>query len=428
MMSDIGKEMYELCSELFPICRSLTGDGVRATFDILKRECPELKIFEVPCGTKVCDWTIPQEWNIKGGYIDDPDGNRVVDFKDNNLHILGYSVPVDKYLDLEELKEHIYTLPDQPDLIPYNTSYYAPRFGFCMTHNQLQTLKSGTYHAVIDSELKDGSLTYGELIVPGESDKEIFISTYVCHPSMANNECSGPVVAINLAKYVLGLKNRRYTYRFVFAPETIGAITYLSKNMEYMQKHVIAGFNLSCVGDDRTYSIIHSRYNDTLADKVLMNVLKHHCDNFDDYSYLARGSDERQYQAPGVDIPLVGFCRSKYHEFPEYHTSGDNMDIVSPEGFEGAYDVMVKCINALEANHKYKLKCFGEPQLGKRGLVPTISNKTTYKQTLHLKDLIAYSDGKNDIFTLSDIIGADTEEIIELTNKLLDADLLEEVE
>lgn len=427
-MSNKGQEMYKLCEELFPICRSLTGDGVRQTFDILKRECPDLNIYEVPTGSKVFDWTIPQEWNIKGGYLEDENGDKVVDFSDNNLHILGYSVPVDEYLEFEELKKHIYTLPDQPDLIPYNTSYYAKRFGFCMSHNQFQNLKNGTYHAVIDSELKDGSLTYGEIIIPGETKEEIFISTYICHPSMANNECSGPVVAINLANYVQNMKDRRYTYRFVFAPETIGAITYLSKNMEYMKEHVIAGFNLSCVGDDRTYSIIHSRYADTLADRVLANILKYHYPDYKDYSYLSRGSDERQYQAPGVDIPLVGFCRSKYHEYPEYHTSGDNMSIVSPEGFEGAYNVIVKCINALEKNHKYKLKCYGEPQLGKRGLVPTISNKTTYKQTLHLKDLIAYSDGRNDLFDLSEIIGADTEEIIELTQKLLDVDLLEEIE
>lgn len=427
-MTNKGQEMYKLCEELFPICRSITGNGVRETLNILKRECPALNIIEVPSGSNVFDWTIPQEWNIKGGYIENADGERIIDFADNNLHVLGYSVPVDEIMDFNELKEHIYTLPEQPELIPYNTSYYAPRFGFCMSHNQFLTLKEGKYHVVIDSELKDGFLSYGEIIIPGKTDEEIFISTYVCHPSMANNECSGPVVSINLANYVKSLKDRRYTYRFVYAPETIGAITYLSKNMEYMQKHVKAGFNLSCVGDNRTYSIIHSRYKDTFADKVLSNVLKHHCEKYDDYSYLSRGSDERQYQAPGVDIPLVGFCRSKYHEFPEYHTSGDDLNLVSAEGFEGAFEVMVKCINAIEANHKYKLTCFGEPQLGKRGLVPTISNKTTYQQTLHLKDLIAYSDGRNDLFDLSEIIGADTEEIIELTNKLLAAKLLEEVE
>lgn len=427
-MSDNGKSMYELCAELFPICRSLTGNGVRETLNILKRVNPDLQIKEVPCGTKVFDWTIPQEWNIRGGYLEGPDGEKVVDFNDTNLHIMGYSQPVDDYFDFEEIKKHIYTLPDQPDLIPYNTSYYAPRFGFCMTHNQYETLKPGKYHAVIDSEFSDGSLTYAEIVYPGKSDKEIFITTYVCHPSMANNECSGPVVAIYLANYIKNLKDRRYTYRFVFAPETIGAITYLSMNMEYLKEHVIAGFNLSCVGDDRAYSIIHSRYSDTLADKVLSGVLKYHCKEYGDYPYTSRGSDERQYQAPGVDIPLVGFCRSKYHDFPEYHTSGDNMDLVSPDGFEGAYDVMVKCFNALEKNHKYKLTCYCEPQLGKRGLIPTISNKTTYQQTLHLKDLIAYSDGRNDLFALSEIIGADIDELIELNEKLLEVGLLEEVE
>ena len=246
---------------------------------------------------------------------------------------------------------------------------------------------------------------------------------------MANNECSGPVLSVFLINYVKSLKKRKYTYRFVFAPETIGAITYLALNMETLKKNVKAGFVLSCVGDDRDYSIVHSRYADTQADRVLENILKYHTGGkFSDYSYLKRGSDERQYQAPGVDIPVVGFCRSKYHEYPEYHTSGDDMSLVSPEGFEGGYDVMTACIRALEKNGKYRLTCFGEPQLGKRGLVPTISSKETYKQTLHLKDLIAYSDGRNDLFEISEIIDASVDEIIELNDKLLAAGLLEKVE
>lgn len=419
-----GKKMYGLCEELFPIDRSLTGDGVRKTLDILKRECPKMQIHEVPSGTQVFDWTIPNEWNIRDAYILTPDGEKICDFKKNNLHVLGYSTPVDRDFSLEEILPHIYTLKDQPDLIPYCTSYYAERFGWAMTENQKQTLKSGTYHGVIDSTLEPGNLTYGEILIPGESDEEIFITTYVCHPSMANNECSGPVVSVSLANYILSLPKRRYTYRFVYAPETIGAITYLSLHMKHLQEKVKAGFVLSCVGDDRTYSIVHSRYGNTLADRILTAVLKDHYPEFCDYSYLKRGSDERQYQAPGVDIPVVGFCRSKYHEYPEYHTSGDDMNLVSPEGFQGAYDVMVKCIRALEYNHKYRLTCFCEPQLGKRGLIPTMSSKETYKQTLHLKDLIAYSDGSNDLVSLSEIIGASMEELIELIDKLMAVDLL----
>ncbi len=435
-----AEEMYDLCAELFPINRSLTGKGVRDTLDILKRECPVLKIREVKSGTKVMDWTIPKEWECEDAYIITPDGDKIADFNKRNLHVLGYSVPVDADFTLEELSEHLYSLKDQPDVIPYVTSYYKERFGWAITQKQREKLKEGTYHGVIKSRLFDGVLNYAECLIPGESDEEVFFSTYVCHPSMANNECSGPVLATALIKYVMGLEKRRYSYRFVFAPETIGAITYLSRpealktdgsgpdNMEYMQKHVIAGFNLSCVGDDNDYSIIHSRYADTLADKVLMNVLKYHTnDRFSDHSYLKRGSDERQYQAPGVDIPLVGFCRSKYHDFPEYHTSADDMDFVSPAGFEGSYQVMTKCIRTLEANRKYKLKCFGEPQLGKRGLVPTFSSKETYQQTLHLKDMIAYCDGRNDLLGISEIIGASADECAELADKLLAADLIEEI-
>lgn len=438
--------MYALCEEIFPINRSLTGEGVRRTLEIIKRECPGLVIKSVPSGTRSFDWTVPKEWRCDDAYIITPEGEKIADFKERNINVLGYSTPVDRDFTLEELKEHLYSLKDQPDLVPYVTSYYKERFGWAITHRQLESLKEGTYHGVIKSELFDGVLNYAELVIPGESTEEVFFTTYVCHPSMANNECSGPVVAAALIDYVRSLEKRRYTYRFVFAAETIGAITYLSQkvdpslladekdgysggelmtNLEYLKSHVIAGFNLSCVGDNNDYSIIHSRYADTLADRVLTRVLKYHTGgSFSDYSYLKRGSDERQYQAPGVDIPLVGFCRSKYHEFPEYHTSADDMDYVSPEGFEGSFAVMSTCIRALEKNHTYELTCFCEPQLGKRGLVPTISSKETFRQTLHLKDLIAYSDGRNDLLTVSEIIDASPDEVIELTDKLLETGLL----
>lgn len=422
-----GQEMYKLCEELYPINRTLIGEGARETLRILKRECPELELKNVPSGTQVFDWTIPKEWKINDGYIVDPEGNKFAEFKERNLHIMGYSTPVDRDFTLEELNEHLYSLEDQPDIFPYVTSYYKERFGWSITDRERKNLKEGTYHGYIDSELFDGNLTYGEIIIPGDTKEEVFIATYICHPSMANNECSGPVAAIELAKYVKALPKRKYTYRFVFAPETIGAITYLSINMQYLKEHVVAGFNLSCVGDDRDYSIIHSRYSDTLADRVLMNVLEHNVSKFTEYSYLKRGSDERQYQAPGVDIPLVGFCRSKYHEYPEYHTSADDMTVVSPEGFQGTYDVMVSCIRALENNGIYRLTCFCEPQLGKRGLVPTLSTKETYQQTLHLKDMIAYSDGRNDLLSISDIIDASIDEVIEIKDKLLEVGLLEEV-
>lgn len=422
-----GEGMFALCKELFPICRSITGNGVRQTFDILKRVCPEITLHEVPSGTQIFDWTVPKEWNISDAYIEDEAGNRIVDFKENNLHVLGYSVPVDKYVTLEELQEHLYSLKDQPDLIPYTTSYYKERWGFCMTQNQRDTLKEGTYHVCIKSTLTDGHLTYGELLIPGETKKEIFFSSYICHPSMANNECSGPALLVYLANYIKSLKKRKYSYRLILVPETIGAITYLSRNLDVMQKNIIAGFNLTCVGDDRTYSIVHSRYRDTLADRVLTNVLKSHTSHYEDYSYLKRGSDERQYQAPGVDLPVVCFCRSKYHVYPEYHTSGDNLDIISKDGLAGSYTVMKNCIDVLELNERYKVTCLCEPQLGKRGLVPTMSSKETYQQTLALKDILAYADGRNDLLELSELIEQPLDVILPVIEKLLEAGLIKVV-
>ncbi len=421
-----GESMYALAEELFPICRSITGDGVRRTFDILKRYCPDIKLYEVPTGTQVFDWTVPKEWNIRGGYLADAHGSHIVDFADNNLHILGYSAPIDTELSLEDLQEHLYTLPHQPELIPYTTSYYRERWGFCMTQKQKDKLKSGTYHAVIDSTLEDGSLTYGELIIPGETEEEIFLSTYICHPSMANNECSGPSLMVHLANWIKAMPKRKYTYRIIFVPETIGAITYLSRNLDVMKHRIIAGFNITCVGDNRTYSVVSSRYANTLADKALNNILQNHYPDYKRYSYLKRGSDERQYQAPGVDLPVVCFCRSKYHEYPEYHTSADNLSIISPEGFQGSYEVMTKCIEALEYNEYYQVTCLCEPQLGKRGLIPTVSSKDTSleKQAQDIKNIVGYADGEIDLFELSDMIRVSTDDLIPLIQRLLERGLL----
>ena len=424
---DDGRDMFALAEKIFPICRSIMGEGVRQTFDILLREMPDMKLYEVPTGTKVFDWTIPNEWAIRDAYIENENGEKIVDMKVNNLHVMGYSTPVDEWMSLDDLKQHIYTLKDQPDLIPYCTSYYKERWGFCMSEEQLSSLPDGRYHAYIDSDLFEGSLTYGELLIPGESREEIFFSSYICHPSMANNECSGPVVMTKLAKYIAAMPKRRYSYRLVLLPETIGAITYISRNLETLKKNVIAGFNITCVGDDRAYSIVHSRYANTLADRVLMNVLAGMDPDFKEYSYLERGSDERQYQAPGVDIPLVCFCRSKYHVYPEYHTSGDNLDIISADGLAGSLEVLLKCIEALENNFKYRIKCLCEPQLGRRGLMPTTSNKESYKDTLILKDISAYADGTNDIFELSDHIGHSVSDMLPTLKKMIEAGLIEAV-
>ena len=423
-----GQIMFDLAARMFPICRSITGNGFRESLNIIREIIPEIDIHEVPTGTQVFDWTIPYEWNCRGGGIYRMNGEKVVDFVDTNLHILGYSTPIDEIISRDELLEHIYTQPDQPDWIPYVTSYYKERWGFCMSENQKKTLSDEKYHVVIKSTLEPGSLTYGDLLIPGDSEEEILFSTYLCHPSMANNELSGPVLQTELIKYVKELKSRRYSYRFIFIPETIGSITYCSRNLEILQKNVKAGFVLSCVGDNRTYSYIETPYGDTLADRVLRNVLRYHYPEFKQYSFLKRGSDERQYCSVGVELPVCGFCRSKYGDYPEYHTSADNMDLISPEGLQGAYDVMIKVIDTLENNHHYRILCKGEPQLGKRGLYPTVSQKGSYDAVLTLKHFIAYADGNNDLIGISDRIDVPTTELITIKEKLMTNGLLEVVD
>lgn len=421
-----GQEMYDFVCKIFHYCRSLTGEGVRQTLNDLREFItqgggPELQVFEVPSGTKAFDWTVPREWKIREAYIEDEVGNHIIDMKYNNLHVLGYSTPVDKWVGLDELKEHVYTQPDQPDYIPYVTSYYKERFGFCMSENMKNSLPEGKYHMYIDSELFDGVLNYAEIVIPGETDEEVFFSTYFCHPSMANNECSGPALSGELVKYVMSLPQRRYTYRFVYVPETIGSITYLGQgeHLSKLQKSMVAGFNLSCVGDNRDYSIVESRHANTLADRVLKNVLHYHTDNkYSTYSFLKRGSDERQYNAPGVDLPVVGFCRSKFGEYPEYHTSADDLSLVSPEGLQGAYDVMTQVIDALEMNQSYQVQVLCEPQLGKRGLYPTTSQKGSYDKVIAIRDFIAYADGKTDLIDISDKILVPIGELIKVVKKL----------
>ena len=426
---DIGNGMYTLCNKLFPICRSITGNGVRETLRILQSICPAMTLYEVPTGTQVFDWTVPKEWNIRDAWIKNSKGEKILDFAKSNLHVMGYSIPVNQKVTLEELLPLIHTQPDQPDAIPYVTSYYKERYGFCMSQEQKDALQEDTYHIYIDSDLKDGSLTYGEILIPStEGNKdEIFLSTYVCHPSMANNELSGPAVTIYLAKWLWEKKHRRYNYRIIFIPETIGSITYLSQHLPEMKKNICAGFNISCVGDDRTYSYIASRYGDTLADKVAKNVLSFRYPEYKRYSFLQRGSDERQYNAPGVDLPVCAVCRSKYGEYPEYHTSKDNMGLISPIGLQGAYEVYHDIIEALEYNDCYQVQCFCEPQLGKRGLYPTISQKGSYDEVKSMTDFIAYADGTNDLMDISNIIGIAVNQLIPVVDELVKEGLVKRV-
>ena len=419
-----GEQMHAFVSSLFPICRSITGAGVRATLSAIAEQLPGLVIHSVPSGTRSFDWTVPDEWNISAARLTGPDGQKIVDFADHNLHVLGYSEPIDCVLSLEELQPHLYSLPDQPELIPYVTSYYQRRWGFCLTHAQRQMLQPGEYRALIRSTLAPGCLNYGELIVPGATEREVFLSTYVCHPSMANNELSGPAVTAWLAKWVRSAP-RRYTYRIIFIPETIGSIVYLSRNLASMKANIIAGFNISCVGDERCYSFLPSRDGNTLSDRVAMHVLEATDPGYIRYSFLDRGSDERQYCAPGVDLPISSLMRSKYGEYPEYHTSGDDLKLVTPQGLEGAYLALRQCLELIESNRVYRASVLCEPQLGKRGLYPTISTKSSTARVQNMMNLLAYCDGRADLLEIARIIGASPLECADIAEELARHGLLE---
>ena len=420
----LGHNMHELAKKLFPICRSITGDGVRQTLAILQQHIPEIKKHEVPSGALCFDWIVPDEWNIQDAYIVTPDGKRVAEFKHSNLHVLNYSEPVHKKVTLEELNKHLYSLPEQPDAIPYVTSYYKRRWGFCLSDRERQELKPGLYEVYINSTLKPGHLTYGELIIPGKTTKEIFLSTYICHPSLANNELSGPVVTTFIAQWLMSLPERKFTYRIVFIPETIGSIVYLSLHHESLKKNVYAGFNISCVGDDRAYSYLPSRKGNTISDRIALHVLKHIAPNFMKYSFRDRGSDERQYCSPGIDLPIASVMRSKYGEYPEYHTSLDNLEFISPEGLEGGYQVLKHCLECLEFNQTLKTQCYGEPQLGKRGLYPTLGVKKPEKSLKDMMDIIAYCDGEHDLLSIADMINIPLWETRDIVKKLIENAIL----
>ena len=421
----VGPKMHGWASVLFPIARSITGPGIRKTLEYLKDLLPALEIQSIASGSSVFDWTVPDEWTILSGYIEDEVGQKIIDFANNNLHVVGYSEPVDQWLDLEVLDEHLYSLPDQPNAIPYVTSYYQRRWGFCLSHNKRERLKPGRYRAVIDSELKPGVLNYGELLIPGKSDEEVFISTYVCHPSMANNELSGPVVTTAIAQWIQALPERRYTYRIVFIPETIGSLVYLSRHLDHLKQNVIAGFNVTCIGDERAYSYLPSRAGDTLSDQAAKHVLRHIDPQFVSYSWLDRGSDERQYCAPGVDLPIATIMRSKYGEYPEYHTSLDDLNLVTPAGLKGGYLALKLALEVIEQNVFPKITVLGEPQLGKRGLYPNISKKRLSGGTQVLMNLLTYCDGKRTLLEIADLIGQPMWDLVPFVEQLKEYGLLD---
>lgn len=416
----IGKQIYNFSKKIWPFNRSLTGEGVRKTLYEIKKHLPNLKVKSKPSGSKVFDWTVPKEWEVKAAYIIDPDGKKLCDFEKNNLHLVGYSIPYNGILKLEELKKFLYSLPNQPNAIPYITSYYEKRWGFCISHNQLKTLKKGNYKIYIKSKLFKGKLNYGELIIPGKSKKEVFLSTYICHPSMANNELSGPSVLTFLAKWIQDLKKREFTYRIIFIPETIGSITYLSINHKEMKKNIFAGFNVTCVGDNRSYSYLPSRNGETLSDNIAKHVLQWTDSNYKKYTWFDRGSDERQYCAPGIDLPIASILRTKYGEYPEYHTSLDNLkNVVTAKGLDGGYHVIRKALELIENNKKYIVNVLAEPQMGKRKLYPTLSTKNKLEKNVNIMmDFLSMCDGKTSVLEIANKLKLPSWDLYKIIEKL----------
>jgi aminopeptidase-like protein len=400
----IGQDIFALAADIFPICRSITGDGVRETLRHLKRYIP-LTVYEVPSGTPVFDWTIPKEWNIRDAFIKNQAGERVVDFRANNLHVMSYSLPVCGYFPLSELKKHISTLPEQPDLIPYRTSYYKEDWGFCMAHDKLAELSDGTYEVLIDSSLEDGSMTYGEYFLPGETDDEILFSAHVCHPSLANDNCSGIALLTHLAKHLSSLRTR-YSYRFIFAPGTIGAIAWLSRN-EHAVSRIKHGLVVSCLGDAGGPTYKKSRSGDSAIDRAMGHVLRHVAPSAEIYEFTPYGYDERQYCSPGFNLPVGSLQRSRYATFPEYHTSGDNLDLIRPEHLATSYRMIAAALEVLE-NDAYMRntspKC--EPQLGRRGLYSPIGGSTDGAvQAMALLWVLNFSDETNSLLAIAERAG-----------------------
>ena len=412
------KKYYNIAkTKLFPITRSLTGNGVKKTLNLIKKEFPKLKIKKFKSGTKAFDWNIPEEWNVTDAYVVDKYKNRIIDFKRNNLHLVGYSIPVKKNIKKKELFKNLYFLKNQPNAIPYVTSYYKRRWGFCISYNEYKILDkryslNDKFKVVINSNLnKKGNLNYGELILKGKSKKEILISTYICHPSMANNELSGPIVSMGLINYFKNKKLNK-TLRFVFIPETIGSISYLSKNLKYLKENVIGGYNLSCIGDERQHSCMFSKYQNSPSDEAVIEAYKFlRIKNYKVYSFLKRGSDERQYNSPGIDLKISSIFRTKYGEYPEYHTSLDNFNLVTLKGCIGGFNVARKSIEILLKRIYPKFKIMCEPQMGKRGLYPTLSTKNENKLTGSYMDFLQYADGTNSLEKISNLIKLDLKSV-----------------
>jgi aminopeptidase-like protein len=417
--AEAGSEIYELLRQLYPICRSISGDGVRQTFDLLTRVL-QLEVTEVPTGTAAFDWTVPREWNIRDAWITDADGTRVVDFRTSNLHVLGYSVPIRTRLTMAELRDHLFTHPTRPDWIPFRTSYYNENWGFCVSQQQLDALTDGEYDVCIDSTLADGSITYAEAVVPGEVEDEVLISTYSCHPSLANDNTSGIALVAVLGKYLSDMR-LRYTYRLLFSPGSIGPISWLAANEKRLDR-IKHGLVASCVGDPGRPSYKRSRRQVAEIDRAVANALRDHGEH-ELRDFVPLGGDERQFCSPGIDLPVGALSRTPADEFPEYHSSADNLDLVRPEALGDSFVLYLNVLDRLESNGRYEnLNPKGEPQLGKRGLYRSIGGGSNREAALLWT--LNLSDGSNDLIAISDRSGLPFRAVSEAADALEAADLL----
>lgn len=424
--NDTGASPYHLAERLYPICRSITGNGVRETLHILKEFIP-LEICEVPSGVKAFDWTIPDEWNIKDAYIKNAAGEKIVDFKNSNLHVLNYSVPVDEKVGLEELKKHLFTIPESPDWIPYRTSYHNKNWGFCIPHNQFLKLKDEEYEVKIDSTLQPGSLTYGEYFIKGTTDDEVILTCHICHPSLCNDNLSGIVVATYLAQELKKL-NLKYSYRFLFIPGTIGSITWLSLNEDKV-KNIKHGIVLTLLGDSSKFHYKKSRKGDTEIDRIVIRKLKEKYNDFGIIEFYPYGYDERQFCSPGFNLPVGRLSRKPHGEFPEYHTSADNLEFVKPERLSESLDLLLSIVNELEHAEKYlnlSPKC--EPQLGKRGLFKQVGGQSTQKDyQMALLWVLNLSDGEHSLKDIAERSGLEIAIIDNAAKALCEVELLKRI-
>jgi aminopeptidase-like protein len=419
----VGEELLELVAELYPICRSITGDGVRRTLELVGREI-DLEVHEVPSGTQVFDWTVPREWNIRDAFVANAAGERVIDFRASNLHVMSYSVPVHATLPLHELKQHLFTLPEHPDWVPYRTSYYAERWGFCASQRLVDGLPDGDYEVCVDATLADGHLTYGEHVVPGETDEEVLISCHVCHPSLANDNLSGIAVATRLAR-LLGGTRSRYTHRFLFIPGTIGSITWLARNAERVGR-IRHGMVLACVGDPGRLTYKRSRRGDAEIDRAVAHVLAssgrpHALEDFSPYGY-----DERQFCSPGFNLPVGCLSRTPYARYPQYHTSADDLELIRPEHLQDSLEVCWEVLRVLDGNRRYlNLNPMCEPQLGRRGLYGSIGGRSDAEERqMAMLWVLNLSDGDHSLLDVASRAGLPFELVAEVAGTLEEAGLL----